>query len=198
MADRFLICLPFTLAQECPYPNDWTRITGPGPHDTGNFSNDAHDPGGATMCGLIQREFDVWRKGHGQPTAPVIQVPQIEGYAMYQTLYWLPHCPSLAPGLDLQFLDESVNAGTTEATKVLQVVLGLTNDGIWGPQTQAAATLSVQDTAAKVAAFTARRETVYREMSGFQYFGKDWIRRSQEIGAAALAMTAPPMTGATS
>ena len=190
MPDRFLICLPLTLVQECPFPNDWSNPK--------NFSNDAHDPGGATMCGIIQREYDVWRKGHGQPTQPVINLAQAEGYAIYQTLYWQPHCQFLAPGLDLQFFDESVNSGTTEATKVLQVALRLTNDGIWGPQTQAAATLTVQDTVAKIEAFTARRETVYREMSGFQYFGTDWIRRSQEIGEAALKMAVPPMTGATS
>jgi lysozyme family protein len=180
MPDRFLICLPFTLAQECPLPGDWSNPK--------NFSNDAHDPGGATMCGIIQREYDVWRKGHSQPTQPVIRIAEDEGYAIYRTCYWQPHCPLLPPGLDLQFFDESVNAGTTEATKILQVVLGLTNDGVWGPQTQAAVVLSVQDTTAKVAAFTDRRETVYREMAGFRYFGDDWIRRSQEIGAAALKM----------
>ena len=189
MIDRLPVCLPFTLAQECPFPNDWSNPK--------NFSNDRHDPGGATMCGIIQREYDIWRKGHGQPTQPVIHISKDEGEAIYRICYWQPHCQYLAPGLDLQFFDESVNTGTTEATKVLQVALGLKSDGIWGPQTQAAAVLSVQDTVAKIKAFTARREAVYREMKGFQYFGTDWIRRSQEIGAAALKMAAPPAAATT-
>ena len=40
---RFLACLPFTLKEE------------------GGYSNDAHDPGGKTMEGIIQREYDRYR-----------------------------------------------------------------------------------------------------------------------------------------
>lgn len=178
--DRFPVCLPFTLAQECPYPNDWSNPK--------NFSNDAHDPGGATMCGVIQREYDLWRKGHSQPTQPVIKISQDEGYAIYRISYWQPNCALLGPGLDLSYFDTCVNMGTTEATKVLQVALGVGNDGVWGPQTAAAVTLANTRLAGAVDAFTNRRLTVYREMRGFQYFGTDWTRRTEEIGAEALKM----------
>ncbi len=177
---RFETCLPFTLIQECPLPSDWSNPR--------NFSNDKHDPGGKTMCGIIQREYDLWRKGHGLPTQDVRLMTREEGEAIYQIGYWLPHCDNLTPGMDLQFFDTSVNMGTTEATRILQVVLGLNGDGAWGPLTNAAVALLVKDTSEKIRAFTNRREAVYRSFGSFQYFGTDWIRRSQEIGAEALKM----------
>jgi lysozyme family protein len=176
---RFLACLPCTLIQECPLPNDWSNRR--------NFSNDAHDPGGATMCGIIQREYDIFRKSKGLPTRAVIQLEQAEGYEIYQTSYWLPDCPKLPAGLDLCLFDESVNAGPHEATKILQVALGIPADGSWGPQTDAAIT-GITDVAAVINAYTARREAFYRSLRGFQYFGADWIRRSAEIGAQAIKM----------
>lgn len=179
---NFMECLPHTLIQECPYPNDWSNPK--------NFSNDAHDPGGATMCGIIQTEYNSWRKAQSLPVQPVQLLTMAEGYAIYYQNYWIPECPKLPPGMDLQFFDAAVNEGVTEATKILQYVHGIPVDGIWGPQTddavQAKLTAAVSVTLIK--AFTARREAVYRMFAGYQYFGNDWERRSAEIGSQAVAM----------
>jgi lysozyme family protein len=180
---RFLACLPYTLAQECPHPDNWTNPA--------NFSNDAHDPGGKTMCGIIQREYDAWRKNQGLTTRDVRQLTKDEGYAIYAANYWLPECPKLPAGLDLQFFDEAVNAGPFEATKVLQCILGVTIDGEWGPATDRAVSgITISPTIVK--AFTTRRLAVYQQMNGFRYFGRDWIMRTQTIGAAALKMIGMP------
>lgn len=181
MTDRFLECLPFTLAQECPYPNDW--------NNSKNFSNDAHDPGGKTMCGIIQREYDVYRKSKGVPTQDVRNLTQAEGEDIYRSSYWLPGCPKLPAGLDMSFFDTAVNMGTTEATKILQFSRGITADGDWGPQTDAAIA-SIKDVGSAVRLFEARRETVYHMMTGFKYFGADWTRRTSEISAQSLTMIA--------
>lgn len=176
---RFLACLPLTLRQECPHPTDWSNRL--------NFSNDAHDPGGKTMCGIIQREYDAYRKSRGLPTQDVRYLTMDEGYDIYFNSYWLPHCPKLSPGLDLVLFDANVNEGSTEGTKIMQAALGCANDGEWGPAT-AAAIAAITHPQGTIAAFTARREAVYHMMRGFQYFGTDWIRRSKEIGASALLM----------
>lgn len=178
MSDRFLICLPFTLAQECPHPEQWSNPK--------NFSNDQHDPGGKTMCGIIQREYDLYRKSKKLPTQDVRKLTQIEGQEIYQHGYWLPHCPNLPIGLDLCYFDAAVNMGTTEATKVLQAALGANNDGDWGPETDKV--VAAVTPMAAIKAFTARRLTVYHMMTGYRYFGADWTRRANEIGAEALKM----------
>jgi lysozyme family protein len=183
--DRFVACLPFTLAQECPHPDNWP--------DPRNFSNDAHDPGGKTMCGIIQREYDAWRTAQSLPTRDVRLLTEAEGREIYETSYWRPYCDRLPPGLDLAFFDAGVNEGVTEAVKILQAALGAGIDGEWGDLTTAAlagATAAPGGEAALINAFTARRKAVYREMRGFQYFGDDWLRRAAEIGAQALKMAA--------
>ena len=178
---RFKACLPFTLAQECPLPNDWSNPN--------NFSDDAHDPGGKTMCGITQREYDTWRKVQGLPAQDVRLLTSDEGGEIYDGSYFLPDCPKLAAGLDLVVFDANVNEGCTEATRMLQYVLNIVVDGAWGAQTTAAVA-AIKDVRSTIAAFTARREAVYRTFAGYRYFGADWERRSREIGAAALKMAA--------
>ena len=182
MIDRFDICWPYTLIQECPHPEDWSNHK--------NFSNDRHDPGGATMCGIIQREYDLWRKGHSLPTQPVELITRDEGQAIYRIGYWLPHCPSLGAGLDLSFFDAAVNMGQTEAIRILQHALGVTNDGVWGEHTAAAVRDANRNPAAAITNFTSRRQWVYEHMRGFSWFGDDWTRRTHEIGQQSLRMTA--------
>lgn len=183
---EFLSCLPNTLIQECPLPGDWSNIK--------NFSDDPHDSGGATMCGITQGEYWVWLKQQKLPLVPVQELTKDQGYTIYFDNYWDPYCPELAPGMDLDFFDTRVNEGTGEAIKILQFTLGLTVDGQWGPATDAAVKAMDTDPVRVMQAiktFTARREAVYRTFSGFQYFGADWERRSAEIGAQAVAMAAP-------
>jgi lysozyme family protein len=181
--DRFDICLPFTLRQECPHPEDWSNPA--------NFSNDAHDPGGETMCGIIQREYSAFRIRRGLPSQDVRNISLSEGTQIYRENYWLPHCDSLfitlAPGVDLCLFDANVNMGSHEGTKLLQFCIGADIDGEWGPQTdQMLKDYKAPETLCET--YTMRRKTVYREMRGFQYFGRDWIRRADEIGAAAIKM----------
>lgn len=178
---RFLACLPFVLAQECPYPNDWSA--------TANFSNDLHDPGGETMCGITEREYAVYRKARGLPAQDVRLITQTEGEEIYDKSYWLPDCPWLPIGLDLCVFDANVNMGPVEGTRLLQRALGINVDGLWGPQTDAAVN-AIKNPAMVIAAYTSSREAAYRSFSGFKYFGTDWLRRASEIGAQALKMAA--------
>lgn len=176
---QFLLCLPDTLAQEAPFPRDWTNKR--------NFSNTPGDPGGATMDGIIQSEFNRYCDENHLAHTSVINITQTEGYTIYWQSYWLPRCPGLKPGANLVYFDTNVNEGPGEATKILQVALGISNDGIWGPATQAAVD-GISDVVTFIQAFTARREAVYRMLPGFGEFGTDWIRRSVEIGNQAQAM----------
>ena len=175
---RFGVCLPFTLAQECPYPSQWGNPR--------NFSNDPGDPGGKTMDGLIQTEYDRYRTQLGEPRRDVRECTEVEGDDIYYHNYWLPYCPELPPGLDLSFFDAEVNEGN-HGVKILQQVLGVAADGKWGPKTEAAV-VGITDVAKVIRAFTARRAELYRGFRGFTRFGRDWERRTAEIGAASLKM----------
>lgn len=169
---------------ECPYPNDWSNPA--------NFSNSPHDPGGRTQCGITEGELSAWRTAHGEPYEDVRNMPRDEGYAIYEQNYWEPNCDSLAPGLDLSYADTSINQGPTAATRILQLVLGVDTDGIWGPITQAVATAATFNIPATILAFTAARKVAYRSYYNFPVFGNGWIHRATEIGADALSMTQVP------
>ena len=102
-SDNFERCLAITLKWE------------------GGYSNHPDDPGGPTMRGIIQREYDAWRKRHGGRLRPVRQIEEGELQAIYRTQYWdAMGCEELPPGFDLCVFDAAVNAGVGRATQWLQ------------------------------------------------------------------------------
>lgn len=178
----FLDCLPFVLAEECPFPKDWSNPK--------NFSDDRGDKGGPTMCGIIQREYDHYRKTAGYPVQPVQRCTKAEGYTIYKMWYWDPHCDGLGSGLNLSFFDAAVNEGSTEAIKILQAALGEPVDGIWGPLTAAAAGRT--PVAAAVSRFFNRRIQVYKDIAAAhpndERFLVGWERRATSIYQSSLEM----------
>lgn len=167
---QFMKCLPITLVQE------------------GGYSNDAHDPGGMTMKGIIQREYDKYRKANGLALQWVHSISDDEVHAIYYSSYWLPHCVVLPDGVDLSFFDLCVNAGPMRAIAVLQQAYGIHADGLWGPMTTNAVIAKPVDTVSLIKNYTVARARFYHSLRTFQYFGKGWIRRTTEIETAALAM----------
>lgn len=173
LSPRFLACMPFVLKEE------------------GGYSNDAHDSGGMTMHGIIQREYDRYRKSKGLPTQWVKNISINEQNEIYWTEYWLPHCPLLPAGLDLSFFNIAVNAGPGEATRLLQQSLGIKIDGNWGPTTNAAVVgIKAIDTPRLIKSFGTDEENWYKGLSKFRFFGKDWIGRAERCEVLSLKMVA--------
>lgn len=187
-SSRFELCWPLTLAQECPYPNDWNNLR--------NFSNDPRDPGGATMCGIIQGEYDRYRKEHGDRLQSVKWITKAEGQDIYFDNYWLPHCPLIPIGLDLSYFDANVNSGN-HAVKLLQRALNLNPDGIWGSRTTTAveALVAKPEIIVAIQNYTSERDKMYRSFTLFPEFGRGWIRRTHEIGEQSLAMAQGTQNG---
>lgn len=163
-----------------------------GPMPARAYSNDAHDPGGMTGEGIIQREYDVKRRQWGKPTQWVRNMSKDEERTIYYTDYWCPYSPMLPKGLDLEFFDLAVNGGVHRAAVTLQECLpGLPVDGQIGPATMARIK-GINDLDGTIKKFCARREDFYRHLTTFRYFGKGWIRRSEEIKAQALDLAKAP------
>jgi lysozyme family protein len=169
---KFERCLPDTLAQE------------------GGYSDDAHDPGGKTDYGIIQKEYDLKRRQWGLPTRWVKLISADEYRTIYYTDYWLPYGPELPAGLDLECFDQCVNEGSHRAIILLQIALKVTADGVFGPHTQAAIQAFVDSKTLPllIDRYKMAREAFYHALGTFQYFGKDWIRRSETIDKQADAM----------
>lgn len=166
---RFLACLPFVLGEE------------------GGYTNDPHDPGGMTMKGLTQREFDKYRDSLNLPHIWVHDISDDELHDIYFADYWLPIAPNLPVGIDLSYFDFCVNAGPMRAMATLQRAVGIPSDGLWGPQT-CEAIKSTSDVQSVIYAYAHERSSFYRSLANFKYFGKGWIGRTDRCLKASIAM----------
>ena len=73
--NRFLACWPDVLAQEGPYPNDWSNPA--------NFSDTPGDPGGATRDGIIQTEYNLYLQANHWPGRSVRNITYAQGETIY-------------------------------------------------------------------------------------------------------------------
>jgi len=168
MSDRFAACLPFVLQQE------------------GGNDDDPRDPGGRTSRGIIQREYNAYRKRKGLAPADVWKASDAEIAEIYRTQYWEPYCPQMPAGVDLSFFDNAVNEGPYRAAVLLQRALGVRDDGRIGPVTLNA--IDEADPKLLINNYASRRLAFYRSLATFKYFSKGWTARTEECRAASLRM----------
>jgi lysozyme family protein len=64
----------------------------------GGYSNDAHDPGGMTMMGIIQQEYDLKRQQWGLPTPMGEEHLERRDTDHLLRRYWCRYCPSFGLG----------------------------------------------------------------------------------------------------
>ncbi len=179
MDTDFAFSLMFTLNQE------------------GGFSDDPHDPGGATMDGITLAEFQAWY-GHDKTVADLKAITGEQLGQIYMESYWVQvRGGDLPAGVDLSVFDMGVNAGPKRSIELLQAVLGVTADGVLGPISLAAlasvtangVTLSVLKKLAKA------QGDFYRSLSTYKYFGKGWIARANARYNAAAGLLVGPHVG---
>lgn len=93
----------------------------------GRKTNDPSDSGGRTDWGISERSHpDVWADG---------RVTEAEARGVYQADYVSPFESVSEPYLKEQLIDFAVTSGAVTSTMLLQKVLGVSVDGILGPET---------------------------------------------------------------
>lgn len=123
----------------------------------GGKADDPQDPGGRTAYGIIQRTYDGWRAAKGLPRRDVWLIEAFEYKDIYLNRFWARgHCNVLPWPISLVHFDACVNVGTesrdaqgnkrTSAITLLQRALGISDDGIWGHDTAAAASVATKET----------------------------------------------------
>lgn len=197
MTDRFLTCLAATLREETgyvqpvggPYRRRDDGSTEPPDHPDGcAFDDDPDDTGGRTGMGILQREYDAWRRARGYATADVWHISDEELTAIYWEQFWSPsRCDDLPAGLALAVFDMAVNCGPGRAIKALQRALGVTIDGHIGVRTIEAAHSA--DPVDLIVRFCEERLAWHRQCKTWWKFGKGWTARTKRISSLALAAT---------
>ena len=151
----------------------------------GGWVNHPRDPGGETNKGVTKAVYDAYRRMNGKSIQSVQFVTNDELQAIYRFQYWDKvqgdHLPS---GLDYAVFDFAVNSGVSRASKYLQAVVGVSQDGQIGVKTIAA----IKDAKSTINALCDRRMSFLRNLGTFMAFGRGWTRRVQGVRAKALEM----------
>lgn len=141
----------------------------------GGLVNDPKDPGGLTNFGISQRAY---------PGLDIANLRKEDAIDIYHRDYWLAaKCDKLAPAVGMVVFDAAVNVGVETAIRLLQRAVGVTVDGVIGPQTIARANLAPKTA---VVALTTERILHYASLPTWKTYGKGWTSRAirSAIGAS--------------
>lgn len=151
----------------------------------GGNDDDPDDHGGRTSRGIIQREYDAWRREHNQPVLDVWKAPQSDIEAIYHDEYWAPYCDLLPVGADYLLFNMNVNAGPSRGAKILQRALGVNPDGRIGAITREA--IRTTDAPKLIESYSAASRAFYLGLHQPK-FTKGWLNRVEFVRKTALAM----------
>lgn len=142
----------------------------------GGYTDHPSDPGGATKYGITIGNLASWRK-HQVTKDDVKALELEEAKAIYKTRYWdAIFGDQLEDGLDIAVFDCAVNQGVGRSVRLLQDVVGVKQDGVFGPITMEA--LKRHMTSDVLEEFMARRMVHYGSLKKlFPIFGLGWSRR---------------------
>jgi lysozyme family protein len=148
------------------------------------FTNDPADHGGPTRFGVIQEEYDAFRRLQGSPAQSVQFITMDEVRTIYRREYWeRVDGDDLMGPLDLVVFDTAVLMGVKRAIRLLQQALGRVVDGVIGPETRRA--LAEADSAAVAAGFLDLREERIRGIVDHdptqERFLQGWLNRLKEL-----------------
>jgi lysozyme family protein len=141
----------------------------------GGFSDHAADPGGKTRYGIT--EAVARRVGY---RGDMRELPLDLAKRIYREDYWnAVRAEQLPPAIRYAVFDAAVNSGPAQSVRWLQRALGVTDDGVIGPQTLSAANQANPD--ALRARLVAQRLRFMTNLDTFSSFGRGWTRRCCDI-----------------
>jgi len=156
--------------------------------DEGGFVNHPDDPGGATNRGITIAVYRKWIDKDGT-VEDLKKISDTTVAHIYRKHYWNAVCgDDLPPGVDYAVFDFAVNSGVVRATKFLQAILRIEQDGKIGPVTLAAAQEGMAD--ALINQYCDRRLAFLKALRGWATFGRGWNKRVANVRAISLRMVA--------
>lgn len=154
----------------------------------GGFANHPDDPGGATNKGITIAVYRKWIDKDGT-IEDLKKISDTTVAHIYRKHYWNAVCgDDLPPGVDYAVFDFAVNSGVGRASKFLQAILKVEQDGKIGPVTLAAAQEGMAD--AIINQYCDRRLAFLKALRTWATFGKGWNKRVADVRTVALGMVA--------
>ena len=135
----------------------------------GGYVDHPEDPGGRTNMGITQA---VYEKYLGR----TVTEEEMKEMKIYM--------PKLCPMIDFCVFDWAVNSGVSRASRALQKIVGVKDDGVIGPNTLKA--VNSADAKVVIKQLTEPREDFYRRLSTFDTFGNGWLSRNKKTSIFSL------------
>jgi lysozyme family protein len=158
----------------------------------GGYSDHPADRGGATHKGILQREYNRYRRRKELPLQAVRAIADTEVEEIYWREYWeAGRCERMPWPVNLAHFDACVNVGVTQAARFLQRAVDAEDDGRIGPLTLRALEDALRrDTPLCVAEkLVKQREPFYRTLvernRSQQVFLQGWLNRVDKLKTAA-------------
>lgn len=158
----------------------------------GGKVDDKTDRGGRTAYGITQKTYNAHREALGLEAADVWAITQEEVATIYRDRYWdAVHGDTLQtadPRLALAVMDCAVTSGPGRALKHLQKALTIPDDGVWGPQTEAALHAAGPPYDRVLAVMLGARDVFMRAIVAHdptqQKYLKGWLNRVNQVRVA--------------
>lgn len=150
----------------------------------GGYVDHPSDPGGPTNKGITQKNYNAYRIAKGLPTKDVKFIEDTEMMEIYSETYWKPsEADSMILPLAIVHFDTAVLFGVSGAVEFLQEALGITADGIFGPQTESELRANNnKETALKIIdGRIAYHHSRVRQNSSQEIFLEGWVNRANDL-----------------
>ena len=155
-------------------------------HEGGFVADPLDNDGGCTNLGCTKRTYEDWI-GRSVTVDEMRALTPDDVEPIYRARYWKPVQADLLPhGLDWMLFDWAVNSGPRTASKALQRLVMVRDDGVIGPNTMDA--MARCETRRLIDGLHQERADFYGGLSTFHRFGKGWMRRNDETYMQALAL----------
>jgi lysozyme family protein len=161
----------------------------------GGYSNRAADPGGPTNLGVTlgtarALHLDVNHDG-AVDILDIKALQPADAAKVYKHFYWdACLCDQLPAGLDYAVFDFAVNSGVDRASRYLQHILGVAQDGNIGPKTLAA--VALRKPSDLLTTLCDWRLAFLKALPTWKDFGAGWGVRVNSVRATSLVWSATP------
>jgi lysozyme family protein len=135
----------------------------------GGYVNDFHDPGGETKYGISKKAF---------PELDIKNLSIDEAKEIYYKQYWLgsgAKVENISSDLAIIIFDTAVNMGVATSIKILQRVLRVQEDGVFGVITENA--LRKGDIEQIIQWYITNRFLRYTSLNTWTIYKNGWINR---------------------
>lgn len=154
--------------------------------DEGGYTNEKSDPGGPTNYGITIHDAQTYWKSNATAD-DVRNMPKSVAEEIYAKHYAEPlHYDELPAGIDYAVLDYGINSGIFKASKVLQHIAGVAEDGEIGPVTLSA--VDKLDPVRTINSIYDERLNFLSHLKNYPVYKNGWTRRCNNGRRLALSM----------